>query len=318
MRKDKRALHRHDLGRCKVRHVTANLARRKSRAHSIIVDQSVTREVQKRRALLHGSNFVRTDHALRLRRRRDLDRDVIAARAQVEQVIGEAEVRGDGSCALGIEERVVADRLHPQRLSCGDDEAPDSAKTDHPERLPHDFGAGELLLRLLGALRDVLVVRVVTAPCGAPHDIARSQKQGAQHELLHRVRVRAWRIEHGNPALGKRVERDVVHARARARDRLQVVGEFHLVHVRTAHEDDVGLRHVVSQLIVGRQERQPFLRDVVQAVHFVHGIPFLLVGLPHRITRQQHNARGKYCRRLKWRLLRRAGRRKREMSSWRW
>ena len=246
-----------------------------------------------------------------------MDRDVVAARAQIEQIVGEAKVRGDGRCALGIEERIVADRLHPQRLSSGDDEAPDGSKADHPERLPHDFGASELLLRLLGALRDVLVVRVVAAPCGAPHDIARGQKQSAQHEFLHGVRVRARRVEHGNPVLGKRVERDVVHARARARDRLQVVGEFHLVHVRTAHEDDVGLRHVVGQLIVRRQERQPFLRDVVQTVHFVHGIPFLLVGLPHRITRRRHNARGKYCRRLKWCSKRRVGRRKREMSSWR-
>lgn len=96
-------------GRCEVRHVTANLARRKPRAHGIIVDQSVAREVQKRRALLHGRNFVRTDHALRLRRCRDMDRDVVAACAQVEQVVGEAEVLGDGSCALGIEERVVAE-----------------------------------------------------------------------------------------------------------------------------------------------------------------------------------------------------------------
>ena len=70
----------------------------------------------------------------------------------------------------------------------------DGAEPDDAERASGQFVADEVLLALLHRLFD----RVVVALQGAHEvpglaDVARGEEQAREHQLLHRVRVRARR-----------------------------------------------------------------------------------------------------------------------------
>ena len=65
-------------------------------------------------------------------------------------------------------------------------------------------------------------------------------------------------LKTGNAALAQRRDRNVVHARARARHRLDARRHLHLVHVGGAQQDGVGMADLGSDLVaLARQALQP-------------------------------------------------------------
>ena len=76
------------------------------------------------------------------------------------------------------------------------------------------------------------------------------------------------------PASAQAIERDVVHARAGARDGEQVFGQLHVVHGGAAHEDALRAGDVVGEFVIGAEQVGSLGGDVVQAMDVVHDTPF--------------------------------------------
>ena len=101
---------------------------------------------------------------------------------------------------LGIE----TDDLHAELDRHVGDQAADRAQADDPERTMRQLDARELLLAVLDMALEIWRRRVEAADVGkGGNDVARSDQQRRQHELLDGVRVRARRVEHRDAALRK-------------------------------------------------------------------------------------------------------------------
>ena len=170
--------------------------------------------------------------------------------------------------------RIVTVHVHAQVDSDVGHFGPDGAQADDAQLLALHLASGERLLRLLGRLRDVLVVGVVPAPGDAAGDVAAAQHEAAHHDLLHGVRVRAGGVEHYDALLGAAVERDVVHAGAGAGDGQQAIGERGVVQRGAADEHAFRLGEVVDELVVVGEQVGAVRRDVVEAVDVAHEVSF--------------------------------------------
>ena len=170
--------------------------------------------------------------------------------------------------------RIVTVHVHAQVDSDVGHFGPDGAQADDAQLLALHLASGERLLRLLGRLRDVLVVGVVPAPGDAAGDVAAAQHEAAHHDLLHGVRVRAGGVEHHDALFGATVERDVVHAGARAGNGLEAFGERGVVQGGTADEHAFRLGEVVDELVVVGEQVGAVRRDVVEAVDVAHEVSF--------------------------------------------
>src|SRR5712675_511173 len=145
-------------------------------------------------------------------------------------------------------------------------EAPDLAEADDAERLLRQLDPGELLLLRLDALGESVVVaiqRVYEPDRG--HQIARGHQHPGEHQLLHRVRVRAGGIEHRHAAPAHVLNGNVVRARTGAADRAHAVGNLHRVHVGRAHQDRVGVHAVLGDVVnLRRKALQADRGDLVE------------------------------------------------------
>ena len=116
--------------------------------------------------------------------------------------------------ALGGDERVEGDDVHPERPRARGDELADAAEAEHAERLLVDLDAAEL--RALPASRGQRRVRL--------RDVAREREHQRDRVLGRGDDVRLRRVGDDDPALGRGRDVDVVDADARAADDPQVVG----------------------------------------------------------------------------------------------
>jgi len=153
----------------------------------------------------------------------------------------------------------------------------DGPQTDDAQGLSADLATGELLLGLLSGLAHVLVVGVGAHPLHTADDVAGGQQHTREHQLLHGVGVGSRRVEHGDASLGKRIEGDVVHPSTRAGHGLALCGNVHGVHIGGAHQNGVGLFHVISKLVAVGEQVEADRRDIVQAVNLVHGVLLLAI-----------------------------------------
>ena len=198
-----------------------------------------------------------------------MDGDVIAFAIDVGKVGNMLNFRQHLPSSVNRHERIVTHDLHAKTECCIRNFSADRTKADNTERLTFDLAPGELLLRLFSGLADHRIFSVLLAPFDTAHDTTACEQHAAQHELLHRISIRAWRIEHNDTLFGATLERDVVYARTSTCDREQVLRELHIEHTCTAHEDALRSFNVVSEFIIACEKIGSLGGDIVQAVNVV-------------------------------------------------
>ena len=124
--------------------------------------------------------------------------------------------------------------------------------------------AGELLLRLLHVLADVVIILLALAPGHAAADIAGSKQQVGDHHLLHRVRVGARGVEYHDALVRAAVKRDIVDARAGPGDGQEALRERHIMHLGAADNNAFRLLGVIRNLVSIWEKLQSLLRNRVQ------------------------------------------------------
>ena len=269
MRQHDRILHSHDFRRCKVGHIAAYLARRECRGHSRRINERVAREVQENHTLFHERTSSFIDHADRAIDRWHMDGDVIAFAIDIGKVGNMLNCWQHLPGSIDGNEQIVTHDLHAETERCVRNFSADRTKAENTERLAFDLAPSELLLRLFSGLTDHRILSVLLAPFDTAHDATACEQHAAQHELLHRISIRAWCIEHNDAFFGTTLERDVVYARTSTCDREQILRELHIEHACTAHENTLCSFNVVSEFIIACEKIGSLGRDIVQAVNVV-------------------------------------------------
>ena len=133
--------------------------------------------------------------------------------------------------------------------------------------------ARELALTLFDQLRHIRALALqALRPLNAAEHVAAGQQQAAHDQLGHGVGVRAGGVEHADALLGALVDRDVVHACARAGDAQQIVAEGHVMHRSGA--DKHAIRHrlfVGDGVLLGGQLGVDDIGNLVQRLNLEHG-----------------------------------------------
>ena len=202
-----------------------------------------------------------------------MDRDVVGLLQQGLQRVRALDRVGERPRVVHGQERVVADDLHAQGLGRVGHEHADRAQAHDAQGLSLDLRADELALALLHLLGHARFAGLeALGPLHAADDVAGGQEQTGQHELLDRVGVGARRVEHADARGGALVNRDVVVARARARDGEQGARQLHLEHRGRAHDHRVGLRRFLADgEVLLREVVVDHGRNRIQRLNRVHG-----------------------------------------------
>ena len=170
------------------------------------------------------------------------------------------------------EERVIAVHIHAERHSRVAHENADGAQADDAQLFAGNLRTHVGALALFDELSDLrALVLERFRPGDAVHNFAGAEEERSQHKFLHGVGVGARRVEHHNALLAAFVERNVVHARAGARDGQQPRAEGHLVHGRGAHQDGLRVLHVRPADVIGAEAGGARLGNFIQALNVVHG-----------------------------------------------
>ena len=144
---------------------------------------------------------------------------------------------GDFPCGTYRNERIVAVYVHAQ-LNCGvGNFGANSTQADNAQLLALDFLASKLLLCLFSGLGDVFVIRILAAPFNAAQNVTAAQQKCAKHDFLNCIGVCTRGVEDHDAFVSATIERDVVHASARARNSAKTSGEFHIMHGGTANKN---------------------------------------------------------------------------------
>ena len=237
MRNNNRVLHLHSARRCKVGDVALHATRVQHDLKSGFVDQRIAREVQQHYAFLHKGAHMGINHTDGVLQRRNMDGDVVARAEDILKVSDVVNGAGDFPCGAYRNERVVTVYVHAQ-LNCGvGNLGTNSTQTDNTQLLALDFLTGELLLCLFGCLGDVLVIRIFAAPFNTAQNVTATQQKRAKHDFLNGVGICARGVKDHDAFVSTAIERNVVHASARARNSAKTSGEFHIMHGGTANKN---------------------------------------------------------------------------------
>ena len=225
--------------------------------HRGAVDDLAARKVEQVHAGLALGERVGVDQVVRdALDVRHVHGDVVGLREEVIQ-LGDALHAVAGKLQRGVqrEHGVVANNLHAEPERRLHHLGADGAEADHADGLARDLLAAEHGFVRLDALGDLVVVAALLLVDDVVHvvvaldDPARGEQQGAHHQLLHGVGVRAGRVEHGDAALGHLLDGDVVGARAAAHDAANGGGDVVQLHLVRAEHDahgGVGERRLVA------------------------------------------------------------------------
>mmetsp|Transcript_40886 Transcript_40886/g.68478 ORF Transcript_40886/g.68478 Transcript_40886/m.68478 type:complete len:380 (+) Transcript_40886:756-1895(+) len=269
----------HEIRARKVRHVLASLgAILESRHQRLPVHDLPARKVHQMHVRLHLLQGFLVDEMMR--HAGDVwhvEGQVVGHLEHLTERVHALQVGGKHQRGFERQGGVVADHFHPERKRGVHHASTDLAQADHGEGLPEDLLASEFALVCLDTLADLGVViallRVdhVVDVVVSLEDAAGRQEEGADDELLHRVRVGAGRVEHGDAELGHLVDGDVVGAGTAASDAanrrlhlsdLELVGAQHNRH-RVVAQD---LNARVHQILALRELLQPYGRDGVEGL----------------------------------------------------
>ncbi len=139
----------------------------------------------------------------------------------------------------------MEEHAHPQALGEHGQLGADVAVADHAQRLAPDLARAVDALGPLAAVRGGVLLR----------DAAEQQDGFRQHQLGHGPRVGERRVEHGDAALGRRVQVNLVRPDAERADGHELLS--HGEHL----SGELRARADAEEMNVGEQARQVGLRD---------------------------------------------------------
>jgi hypothetical protein len=107
-----------------------------------------------------------------------------------------------------------------------------ASTTDYAQAAPRQLKPDKLLLSFLNGLRQVNRGNI-NAPDIVPRtaDIAGSDQHPGKGQLLYRIGICAWCIEHRHATLAEHINRDIVDSRARTTDRDYRRRNFHVMQI---------------------------------------------------------------------------------------
>ncbi len=168
--------------------------------------------------------------------------------------------------------RVIADNVHTQRNSRVCNFPANRAQADNAKLFAHDFRACIGRLALFGCGADIGRTRQGLYPVCALHHLTGSQQQAADHQFLDRVGVCARGVEYNNPLVSTAVERNIVDARARARNAFAVFGENGIVQLRRADKDCViAVRLLGAMVFCGVKTAGANRGNFIKQLNLIHG-----------------------------------------------
>ncbi len=177
------------------------------------VDQLAAGAVDDPHAVAHPRDRLGVDPSHRLRCLRQVDRDQVGP--PVELLARVDPVDSELAKPLWGDELVEGDHLHVERLRALGDQLSDAPEADHAKRLAVELVAPVARARPLAIDQRRVRLRHVPAE-------RESERQGVLGRG-HGIRLR--RVGDDDPAGRRRGHVDVVHARARTPDHLQLLGE---------------------------------------------------------------------------------------------
>ena len=224
------------LGREDVERRSGDVAGAEGVQQRVLVHQLAAGGVDDAHARLHAREGACIDRALRLRREREVEGEEVGLGQGV--LLGLRALDAELAEPLLGDEGVVADDTHLQARRTAGDLLPDPAEAEHDEGLVR-----QLEPAVAGALPAPVLERRVGL-----RDVAREREQQADRVLGGRDDGRFRSVRDHDPAAGRRLDVDVVHAHPGAADHLEPVGPLDQVggQLRRRADDD---RVVVADLL---------------------------------------------------------------------
>ena len=242
-----------------------DLAGGQRREQRAVIDQTAAGEIEDAHAVFHRSDRIRADHALGVRRERNVDGDVVTVGIDLVKRFGVADGARQVPRGIDRQVRVVPVDLHAEGDGRIGDQHADRAEADDAEFFAEDLRPGEGRLAFFDELGDgVALALQPLRPVRARDDAAGGQQQTGQHQFLDGVGVGTGGVEHDDALFAAEVDRDVVDARARARDRGQTLRQSHIVHGRRTHEHAVGIIELIRDRVARAEARRAAGRDLVE------------------------------------------------------
>ena len=278
VRQGDRVFLRKDLIGGKVGHIRRDLAALERRRHGLGVDQLAARKIDDAHAVLHLLDRFCADGVAGIRVERHMDGDIVAVCENLVQLGDMLDRARQRQRAVNRQERVVAPDLHVETDGRVRNLDADRAEADNAQLLARDLRACIGRLALFRRRADVRRAREGLDPVCALYHLAGGQQQRAHNQFLDRVRVRARGVEHHDALFRAAVERDVVHARARARDALERLRELHVVQLGRADEDRVIVLEILRAGVLCRIEVvQADLGNLIVKLYVIHGNALLFI-----------------------------------------
>ena len=165
----------------------------------------------------------------------------------------------------------LRDRLHAQRHGGVGHPGADGSQTDDTQRLAAQLRTHKLFFALLHILGNGGAALQALRPLHGVHHIAAAGHQSAHRQFGHRIGIGAGRVKDDDALLGAAVNGNVVGSCACAGNGQQAVRQGCLQHIGAAHQNAVGVVHVVVNLeLVGGQFGQTDRGNGVERFDRIH------------------------------------------------
>lgn len=229
----------YERGRGKVGDIRGYLARGERRSDCLGIDDAGVREVYYPHPVLHLGKGLRVYKVLRLRRERDMKRDVVGFGEYVA-LRRLFDIAGEPPRRLDREVWVATDDLHTKAYGGVSHKASDSAEADNAEGLAEDLGARKFGAFFLYEAGGGGITGKSLFPLDAIGDAAGGEEERAEGQLLHAVGVRAGGIEDTDARLRTALDGNIRDRGAGAGYAEKLGVELHIGHDRRAHHNGVG------------------------------------------------------------------------------
>ena len=243
-----------------------------------VIHQTAPGQIDDADAIAHGGDGSLVDHPLGGGEQRRVNGDIVAHLIdglQIHHLNGGIQHQ----CILNREIGVIAVDIHAQLDGGIGHLDAHCAQADDAQIFTHDLGAYKFALALFHQLFHIAVgIRKAGHPLNAAHDIPGGQHQGTDHQLFYGVGVGTGGVEDHNTGLGALIQRDVVGARTGPGNGPEVGAELHLMHIRRANQNAIGVFAGVGYgkfLLV--QLAQTQRTDFIERLNGIHNIDPLII-----------------------------------------
>mmetsp|Transcript_39242 Transcript_39242/g.82060 ORF Transcript_39242/g.82060 Transcript_39242/m.82060 type:complete len:359 (+) Transcript_39242:257-1333(+) len=182
----------------------------------------------------------------------NIDRNVIRISDRIRNAIRQINRTRKLERIFNRKSWIVTHHFHAQMFCIPRCARTDVTQPNHRQRLTLDLPPAKEGLVLLHPLLRQTLLPEGSHVVNSIHDAAGSQQHARQHQLLHRVGIRAGGVEHGNAQLGHARHGDVIRTGAASGDGADRVGHLGFLELVTAEQNGVcvGRRFAFFDLVL--------------------------------------------------------------------